>query len=148
MAYVASKVSEPEFERASALPPLFLARRASPSLTRLRHLLAEAVAEIRSTLGPLFAKRPELEKAFEGESPRRYFFLAFFLSRRRSEPCADCRSLNLAVLKVPERVITFRVVWEDDKVSPRGLYAPAARLPPQSRGISPRLHHSPRRAYR
>jgi hypothetical protein len=64
MSYVASKVSEPEFERASALPPLSLA---SPSLTRLRHLLAEAVAEIRSTLEPLFAKRPELEKAFEGE---------------------------------------------------------------------------------
>ncbi|GAA5964998.1 hypothetical protein JCM8115_005676 [Rhodotorula mucilaginosa] len=58
MSYVASKVSEPEFE--------------------------QAVAEIRSTLEPLFAKRPELEKAFE-------------------------------VLKVPERVITFRVVWEDDK---------------------------------
>ncbi|GAA5992055.1 hypothetical protein JCM10908_000721 [Rhodotorula pacifica] len=58
MSYVASKVSEPEFE--------------------------QAVSEIHSTLKPLFAKRPELEKAFE-------------------------------VLKVPERVITFRVVWEDDK---------------------------------
>lgn len=32
------------------------------------HIATEAVAEIRSTLGPLFAKRPELEKAFESES--------------------------------------------------------------------------------
>ncbi|BGP12636.1 hypothetical protein JCM10213_008774 [Rhodosporidiobolus nylandii] len=58
MSYVASKVSEPEFE--------------------------QAVNEIRSTLQPLFAKRPELENAFK-------------------------------VLMIPERIIQFRVTWEDDK---------------------------------
>ncbi|GAA6004448.1 hypothetical protein JCM10207_000731 [Rhodosporidiobolus poonsookiae] len=58
MSYVASKVSEPEFE--------------------------QAVNEIRSTLAPLFAKRPELENAFK-------------------------------VLMIPERIIQFRVTWEDDK---------------------------------
>ncbi|GAA5972244.1 hypothetical protein JCM11641_002371 [Rhodosporidiobolus odoratus] len=57
MSYVASKVSEPEFE--------------------------QAVNEIRSTLAPLFAKRPELENAFK-------------------------------VLMIPERIIQFRVTWEDD----------------------------------
>ncbi|GAA5857106.1 hypothetical protein JCM8547_007961 [Rhodosporidiobolus lusitaniae] len=58
MSYTASKVSEPEFE--------------------------QAVNEIRSTLAPLFAKRPELENAFK-------------------------------VLMIPERIIQFRVTWEDDK---------------------------------
>ncbi|GAA5964404.1 hypothetical protein JCM21900_006418 [Sporobolomyces salmonicolor] len=58
MSYVASKVSEPEFE--------------------------QAVHEIRSTLGPLFKKHPEYETAFK-------------------------------VLMIPERILTFRVQWEDDK---------------------------------
>ncbi|GAA5859727.1 hypothetical protein JCM1840_006427 [Sporobolomyces johnsonii] len=58
MSYVASKVSEPEFE--------------------------QAVHEIRSTLGPLFQKHPEYETAFK-------------------------------VLMIPERILTFRVQWEDDK---------------------------------
>ncbi|KAG9003079.1 hypothetical protein FRB94_003392 [Tulasnella sp. JGI-2019a] len=43
----------------------------------------QAVHEIKSTLGPLFTKHPELHKALE-------------------------------VAQVPERVIQFRVVWEDD----------------------------------
>ncbi|GAA6038986.1 hypothetical protein JCM8097_000141 [Rhodosporidiobolus ruineniae] len=58
MSYKASTVSEPEFE--------------------------QAVNEIRSTLAPLFAKRPELENAFK-------------------------------VLMIPERIIQFRVTWEDDQ---------------------------------
>ena len=60
---------------------------ASPSLTRLRHLLAEAVAEIRSTLEPLFAKRPELKKAFEGESSPPILFLAFYLAINLNRGC-------------------------------------------------------------
>jgi hypothetical protein len=42
-----------------------------------------------------------------------------FLSRRRCECSSPIH--GPAVLKVPERVITFRVVWEDDKVSTRAV---------------------------